>query len=114
MKIKVSEASNLQLDYMVITCIFPRAFEGKPSIISIVKNNPYCTSWKLTGPIIDKMDGYQMKVWLESSPSGKCEAHIHNYEGNWIAFGPTQLVAALRCFIMSRLGDEVEVPEELK
>lgn len=27
--------------------------------------------------------------------------------------GPTSLVAALRCFCMSRLGEEAEVPEEL-
>ena len=27
--------------------------------------------------------------------------------------GPTALIAAMRCFVASRLGDEVEVPEEL-
>ena len=29
-------------------------------------------------------------------------------------FGPTPLIAAMRCFCASRLGDEVEVPKELK
>lgn len=29
------------------------------------------------------------------------------------ATGPTKLTAALRCFIMSKLGEVVEVPEEL-
>lgn len=28
--------------------------------------------------------------------------------------GPTILVAAMRCYIASRLGEEVEIPEELK
>lgn len=28
--------------------------------------------------------------------------------------GPTPLIAAMRCYVASRLGDEVEIPEELK
>lgn len=27
--------------------------------------------------------------------------------------GPTPLIAAMRCFVASKLGDEVEIPEEL-
>lgn len=27
--------------------------------------------------------------------------------------GPTPLIAAMRCYVASKLGDEVEVPEEL-
>ena len=39
---------------------------------------------------------------------------------NWIAgklvkwvTGPTLLIAAMRCYVMSKLGEEVEVPEDL-
>jgi len=28
-------------------------------------------------------------------------------------FGPTPLIAAMRCYVASKLGDEVEVPSEL-
>ena len=28
-------------------------------------------------------------------------------------FGKTKLIAAMRCYVASKLGDEVEVPEEL-
>jgi hypothetical protein len=28
--------------------------------------------------------------------------------------GPTPLIAVMRCFVASRLGDEVDVPEELQ
>jgi hypothetical protein len=28
--------------------------------------------------------------------------------------GPTPLIAAMRCYVASQLGDEVEVPDELK
>ena len=27
--------------------------------------------------------------------------------------GPTKLIAAMRCYVASKLGDEVDVPEEL-
>ena len=28
-------------------------------------------------------------------------------------YGPTPLIAAMRCFVASRLGDEVDIPEDL-
>ena len=28
--------------------------------------------------------------------------------------GPTPLIAAMRCYVASKLGDEVKIPEELK
>jgi hypothetical protein len=28
-------------------------------------------------------------------------------------YGPTPLIAAMRCYVASKLGDEVELPEEL-
>ena len=28
--------------------------------------------------------------------------------------GKTKLIAAMRCYVASKLGDEVEIPEELK
>ena len=71
------------------------------------------TDWSQGGPIIDNIKGFQFKQWLESKPESCCEAHIHNYEGDWIHFGPTMLIAAMRCYCMSRLGEEAEVPKEL-
>lgn len=29
------------------------------------------------------------------------------------SYGPTLLIAAMRCYVASKLGDEVEVPDEL-
>ena len=55
----------------------------------------------------------EFKHWLESKPDTCCEAHIHNYEGDWIQFGPTPLIAAMRALVQSKLGDEVDIPEEL-
>ncbi len=47
--------------------------------------------------------------------------HDECAEEHWVAQtdqdiygdGPTPLIAAMRCFVASRLGDEVEIPEKL-
>ena len=110
---KTSDLIGPALDWAVATC------EGDTSIVQF---SPLASSkhyfapskkWSQGGPIIDKLEGFQLKVWLESNPSSKCEAHIHNYEGDWVAFGPTPLVAAMRCYCASKIGDVVEVPDEL-
>ena len=48
---------------------------------------------------VDAESGYV--AWIVSSPV----AHNH--------FGPTSLIAAMRCFVQSKLGDEVDVPESM-
>lgn len=122
--IKVAEATQLQLNWLVAKV------EGKVGVLhddgitrciviaapSGVYKGTYSPSinWTQGGPIIEREGGFELKVWLESSPDTKCEAHIHNYEGDWIEFGPTPLIAAMRCYVASKLGDEVEVPEELE
>ncbi len=72
--------------------------------------------WAQGGPIIDSIGGgVQYKEWLDeaSKSETKCEFHIHNHEGNWIQFGPTHLVSAMRCYVNWKLGDEVDIPEVL-
>lgn len=75
----------------------------------------YCpsTDWRYGGPLIDGLNGFELKVWTQSRPDLKCEAHIHNLDGDWIAFGHTPLIAAMRCLVASKLGGTVEVPKEL-
>jgi len=63
------------------------------------------TNWAQGGPIIERE---RIELWGDGD------------EG-WIAYdnlnpeqkGPTPLIAAMRCYVASRLGDEVEVPNEL-
>lgn len=69
--------------------------------------------WDQGGPILDAIPGLQMKKWLESCPESKCEVHIHNDDGDWIEFGPTLLIAGMRCWVACKLGDEVEIPASL-
>jgi len=118
MKIKTSELIGPALDWAVAKC---RGFDGLDDDLWLIRDgiadmplHAYTpsTDWAQGGPIIDVIDGFQLKVWLESRPQTKCEAHIHSYDGDYVAFGPTILIAAMRCFVASRLGDEVDVPKE--
>ena len=52
-----------------------------------------------TTPLAEGFDGWKADKWL----------HNEMVE----AFGPTPLIAAMRCYCASKLGDEVEVPKEL-
>lgn len=107
---KTPELTGVALDWAVAKCV-----GWKRELCYLNTEYPnYSENWALGGPIIERIGGFQLKIWLESRSSSKCEAHIHNHEGDWVAFGPTPLIAAMRCYVASKLGDEVEVPEELK
>ena len=71
------------------------------------------TDWAQGGPIIER-------EWLDVTPwpnesdeqvQWQCQQHDNI---DCIAFGPTPLIAAMRCYVASKLGDEIEIPEEIK
>jgi hypothetical protein len=126
-KIKVCEASCEQLDWMVAKCEGVPVWFGEtvtqtrhtqtaiPAAVYLLDDGAAfepTIDWAQGGPIIDEMEGLYIKGWLESRPNIKYEVRMNNHEGDFVAFGQTLLIAAMRCFIVSRLGDEVEVPVE--
>ena len=94
---------------------FYQRYEDEPDVVHHFYLNEYepSTDWAQGGPIIEREGGFHLKIWLESRPDTKCEAHIHNYDGDWIQFGPTPLIAAMRVYVASKMGDEIEIPEGL-
>ena len=70
-------------------------------------------SWGQGGPIIDR-EAFNIRqiTGSERSPETKVEALIHG-NGRGYFRGPTALVAAMRCYVASKLGDDVEIPDEL-
>jgi hypothetical protein len=106
---KTSELIGHALNYAVILAKTPRAYEGKPSIRDIVVRYPYSTTWAMSGPIIER-EGI-MLVRHTAIPALNCGEYY--WKANQ-TYGPTPLIAAMRCYVASKLGDEVDVPEELK
>ena len=74
---------------------------------------PYSTDWAQGGPIIEReginLDNYAKNPkWSAWTPAPDRES------GEAQAYGPTPLIAAMRCYVASKLGDDVTLPPELE
>jgi len=68
------------------------------------------TDWNQGGPLRD-----QYRIDVQFDPNGKpvVMAHLSLDKLTYRAYGPTSLVAAMRCIVTSQYGDTVQVPAEL-
>lgn len=65
------------------------------------------TNWAQGGPIIER-EG----ITWDGQAATLCR-HVAGRYPKWTEYGPTPLIAAMRCYVASKLGDEVEIPDEL-
>ena len=79
----------------------------------------YSTDWAQGGPIIER-EGLGVSQYNNISERPENRWHCVKYVGGMLLnkpplqmYGPTPLIAAMRCYVASKLGNEVEVPEEL-
>ena len=76
------------------------------------ETKPYSTDWAQGGPIIER-EGMQ----LQMEDIGEWHATMWWDDGEGqrevVMRGPTPLIAAMRCYVASKLGEIVEVPREL-
>jgi hypothetical protein len=71
----------------------------------------YSTDWAQAGSIIEREN-----IGLVCQQIGSTQrcAYRHTENGEvFYYYGPTPLIAAMRCYVALKLGDEVELPEEL-
>lgn len=115
MKVKVSEATNAQLNWMVAKAIGENELflfdlaQGK-------KNYLPTTDWEHGGAIkyyegivdglVPRAAGLPMEWWasMYRDPEYCCPGPR--------SYGPTPLVAIIRCYVESKLGREVDIPEQ--
>ena len=118
MKIKTSDLTGTALDWAVAYIMGHRVAENYGSYIRIYLPDPkqsgytlaFCpsTDWAQGGPIIEREN---ICLWSEGYD---WEAKIQG-SGQWLAeWDEYPLIAAMRCYVASKMGDEVEIPEELK
>ena len=112
---KTAELTGPALDWAVEEC----EFVGTPPIKEVsgvlytVEGyywNP-STNWALGGPIIER-EGINIGT-IDALNGPYWEAHMPYGMSDDFADGPTPLIAAMRCYVASKLGDEVDIPEEL-
>ena len=100
---KTSELTGAALDWAVAKC------EYFPVRNGFDDNCPeYSTDWAQGGPIIER-EG--INVWVFDDVTWKAE---NSFVGvDCVYEGPTPLIAAMRCYVASKLGDEIDIPKEL-
>ena len=129
MKIKTSELTGAALDWAVAKCLgqdeeyvlYPEQFK---LLRETSADSPffYSTDWAQGGPIIERecigvLPPVTRRIGAEryAFPVDYWRALLQRDENESVTHGrgPTPLVAAMRCYVASKLGDEVDVPEEL-
>ena len=120
--IKVSEATLIQLDWLVAVCLGGTNFwrdtvatywieiDGKDRALSSkwseVQSFHPTTNWGTIGEII-----YRERISITSPTIGEWWAR--DSSGRNCRGGTNPLIAACRCYVASKMGETVEVPEEL-
>jgi len=72
----------------------------------------YCGNWEFGGPIIERegigLDQYaDYPQWQAFTPAPEQSS------GQAVCNGRTPLIAAMRCYVASKLGAEIDLPKEL-
>jgi len=109
---ETSKLTGAALDWAVAKCEVGAEFIGEI-------NDPhfYSTDWANGGPIIER-EGISLSREFVSGQFNEIEwacwtpAFVRD-DADAFGYGPTPLVAAMRCYVSSKLGDEVEIPAEL-
>ena len=130
---KTSELTGAALDWAVAKCEGatdewhtdkPFFWDGVPCVREAGHDVQYrpSTYWAIGGPIIERED-----IAISPMPDGLCRAYIPKgtrwmpkggetvevFHWHFKQQGYTTLIAAMRCYVASKLGDEVELPESL-
>ena len=116
MKIKTNEPIGPALDWLVAKCVGDFALyhdiEDGQRFLNLWTDSAflhYSSNWANGGPIIEREEiGF-----AKYGPNGSWKAVIGETPRGSPFYGPTPLIAAMRCYVASKLGDEVEVPGEL-
>jgi len=101
MKVKTAESTGSALDWAV------SHIEGH--------ERAYSTDWAHGGPIIEQ-EGVELQCWRAGRRIDHWTAVLPGQvgdEGDPIWDGPTPLIAAMRCYVASKMGDTIDIPEEL-
>ena len=121
MQIKTRELSSVALDWAVAQCedLFNKGFECHLDSDGKVRIRPDgalfvfspSSNWSQAGQIIER------EKYAIVPPDNEVPVFL---AGRWdnglqspVMFGPTPLIAAMRAYVASKIGDVVDVPEEL-
>lgn len=124
--IKVSEATGPALDWLVAKCEGYKNLRKDVFSSELVMDPPrveygavalselnYSTDWAQGGQLIEREAHNLFKHNGGTDWCCACNVPRDGYTAIITADGPTPLIAAMRCVCCSKLGDVVDIPEEL-
>lgn len=118
MTINVNEAEGVVLDWLVAKAAGFTPYSHRGQLYPhYVDDRDACASWSPTtnwnqaGPIIERerLDGFwnpELGKWSIAGWDSRAEREV-------VERHESLLVASMRCFAVSKLGNQAEVPEEL-
>jgi len=117
---KTSELTGTALDWAVAKCEGEDYcdHDGVDGIGNAFEATRYSTNWAQGGPIIER-EGICVRqrmgetVWWSDYANSQPAPDGTGYRFLFKQ-GPTPLIAAMRCYVASKLGDDINIPEELK
>lgn len=112
MKMRTSELAGAALDWAVAKA---ENLNDADDILACDSCYTPSTNWAQCGPIIEREQIY----WIDNGRTDRAGKPF-----KWMAtknfsdplnnfYGPTHLIAAMRCYVASKLGDEIEIPDSL-
>jgi hypothetical protein len=112
MKMRTSELQGAALDWAVATC--EGGYDERDFIVRGYKYTTpnYSTDWAQGGPIIERECINLFR--LDPKTEDDTRFWLAHIDGIYCRYGVSAIVAAMRCYVAMKLGDEVEIPEELK
>lgn len=124
MKLKTKDLTGAALDWAVAKCEGIEVSIGNSGTLYVIRGYSPIEykprkDWSQGGPIMGREISRVFKN-VGGTYSAQIEHEIdhplvaHKLLAGWTnASGPTMLAAAMRCWVISKLGDEIDVPEEL-
>lgn len=114
---KTSELTGAALNWAVAKCIWPDDIGNTVPFHYDGSSYAPSQNWAHGGPVIER-EGITVQTDPTDAIPEAWSAYfrdcLFNEDGtDYFRNGPTPLIAAMRCYVASKLGDEVEVPEEL-
>jgi hypothetical protein len=107
---RTNELTGAALDWAVAKCEKPEWLGNQAEVYVLKAGFHPSTNWAQGGPIIER-EGIsvcpdEIAPWCAFFDNGTAEYVFYT--------GTTPLIAAMRCYVASKLGDEVELPEGVK
>jgi hypothetical protein len=112
MRVKTHELKGRALDYAVAYS------QGHGGDFGIEGYHP-STDWAQGGPIIEREEidvscvntGLWSATWWANN-SGMIKNPAQKFKQNIRTDGPSPLIAAMRCYVLLKWNDQIEIPEE--